>query len=192
MQHLDPEPHRLRHERRFICVHNRPFPHQIHLRRRHHLRPLQQLPAKIQYRRHDQHRVVTKERRDTGRSETRVPKEQNDEDLTHQPDPGAVGLEVAVVREFLAVDPLGDGGFVEAEVRDAHDDVVDDAAGGDEVDEPGEDLRGAVGELQEGEEGKAHGDEETPEWDAVGGACVRDGVSFSGCGREVSGRGGES
>ena len=178
MQHLDPEPYRFRDERRLVGIHNRPLPDQIHLRWRHDLRAFEQLPPKVRDRRDDQHCVVREEGLDTRRAETGVPEEEHHEALTDQPDPGAVRLEFADVGELAAVDALDLAGLVEAQVGDAHDDVVDDAARGDQVDQPGEHLGGAVGELQEGEERKAHDDAETEEGDAVGGACGTDDVSF--------------
>lgn len=151
-----PEAQRWVLEPSLISIRDGPLPDQIGLVRADKLGLVPQLPAEEKDGREYHHGVVGEEGRNVPRREAAVAVEDDDEGLEHQSDVGTVRLEITVVGEGLAVDALGDAGAVEEDVGKRHDYVVDDAAGGDEVDKPGQDDVGARGELQEGQEGEAH------------------------------------
>jgi hypothetical protein len=62
------------------------------------------------------------------------------------------------VREGVAADVLGAEGTAPAEEGGTGNAVVNELGGSDKVYEPGEDGCGAVGDLQEGEEGDGEDD----------------------------------
>lgn len=79
----------------------------------------------------------------------------------------AIGLEVAVVGPFLAVHALHLARLVVVQEGDGHDEVIDQAAAGDEVDEPGDGGGGPGADLQEGKEGEDHHDAKAVDGDAA-------------------------
>lgn len=77
-------------------------------------------------------------------------------------------MKVAIVRHcLLAINALDLAGAVEKEKRDAHDDVVDDAAAGDEREQDTQCLGRAGAGLKEGQEGKQHGEGEAVDGDTL-------------------------
>lgn len=157
-----------------ISIDNRPLPNQVSLVRAHELGLVPQLPANKQDGRQDHHRVVGEEGADVPGREAAVAVEDDDQGLEGEGDVGAVRLEPAVVREGLAIDALGHAGFVEEHVREGHNDVVDDSAGGDQVDEPVQHHVGPGGERQEGQEGEAHHDDEAVDGHALVGHLAQE------------------
>lgn len=157
-----------------IGIDDWPLPDQIGLVRADKLSLVPELPAKEQDGRQDHHGVVGEEGRDRPRREAAVAVEDYDEGLEHQGDVGAVRLEVAVVGEGLAVNALGDAGAVEEDVGQGHDDIVDDAASSNQVDEPGQHDVGARRELQEGQEGEAHDHDEAVDGHALVGHLAQE------------------
>jgi hypothetical protein len=132
--------------------------------------------------------------------ECRVSVDKDNCDLKAQGDPSTVRLEVAAVRECLAVKTLSLASLVESDICAAHDNVVDETSGSDDIDEPCQDLRGVVGQLQERQEGEDHDNQETVDWYSVLGALAEESggtaldgerVQTSGCAVGVCVTGGE-
>lgn len=181
LNHLSPEANRGREEGGFVGIDDGALPLQISLVGTDNLGALDDLPADVQDGRDNQHGIVGEESLDARRREAGVAVEEDDEGHAHEADIAAIRLEPASVGERVAVDALGLACAVEEDVRDAHDDVVDDASGGHEIDQPGQHLVGAVAQLQEGQEGECHDDAEAPDRDAVLGAFAEEarGASFN-------------
>lgn len=140
LDHFGPEADGRGEERGLVGVDDGTLPLQIGLQGADEPGALQKLPADEQDGRDDQHGVVGEEGLDTGRGETRVAVEEDDGRHAAESYVAAVWLEPARVGERVAVDALRLARPVEADVRDAHDDVVDDTARGHQVDQPGQDL----------------------------------------------------
>ena len=122
---------------------------------------LDELPEDEEAGHEDDDGVGGEEGLDVPGPEAGVAVEDDDDTLDHHGDVGGVGLEPALVGEGVAVDALGLAGAVEEDVGGGHDDVVDETAGSEDVDQPREHLGGAVRDLQEGEEGEGHDHDET-------------------------------
>lgn len=114
------------------------------------------LPDQEEPRDEELHGVVGEEGRNGPRLVGRVAVAGGNHDHPDEGEVGAVGLEATGVGEFVAVDALGLACSVEADVRDADYDVVDEASGGDQAGEPGDDDGRAVAALQEREHGEDH------------------------------------
>jgi len=82
--------------------------------------------------------------------ESGVAVDKDDNNLKAKRDPGTVWLEVAVIRESLAIKALNFASPVEAQKRALHNDKVDDSSSGDDVGEPCQNFGSAVRQLQEG------------------------------------------
>lgn len=142
---------------------------------------LEDLPEDEQERRDKLHRVVGEEASDIELgTEGRPSIDENDNGLQEEGNVGTVGLEVSAVGQRLAVEALGLACVVKVDVRDGHDEVVDNAAARDEGQQPVEHLCGAAAALQEGEQGEDHGDGE-----AVDGHTVLGGLAEQGRGATV-------
>jgi len=129
--------------------------------------PVDELPAHEQNGGHDHHGVVREEGLNAPGGEAGVTVENDDEAHSGETDVGAVRLEPAGVGERVAVDSLGHTRVVEEDIGDTHDNEVDDAAGRDQVDQPRQDLVGAVAELEEGQEREAHHNHEAVDRHAI-------------------------
>lgn len=197
---LGPESYRGLVEAGLVRLDDGALPDKVGLARPDDLGPVDELPGEEEDGREDDHGVVDEEVLDAPRHEARVAVAEDDNGHAAQADPAAVGLEVARVGERAAVDALRLAGVEEEEVRGAHDDVVDDAAGRDQVHEPRQDLAGAAGDGQEREEGEEHHDAEAVNRNAVLGALAQDlgrtafqcqTVQVAGCAVRVSVAGGK-
>lgn len=138
--------------------------------------PLEHLPENEEDRSEDNHGVVSDESFSSkvARLECRVAVHEDDHDLEAESDPGAVWLEITAVWQRLAVKTLHLASLVEAEVGDAHDDVVDNTSSGDDVGEVCQNLGGRVGQVQEGQEREDHDDEEAVDRNSVLGALAQE------------------
>lgn len=133
---------RLVNERRLVCINRWPLPHKIGLKRLDKLRPLEKLPECECEECEDKHGVVDEpvlHPYDEILHIARVAICADDDGHPNQADPGTVWLEPPIVWKRLPIESLGLASTVEEDVRDAHDNVVDDTAGCDQVDQPAED-----------------------------------------------------
>ena len=146
LQHLGPETDRWGQEACLVRIDDRSFPNQIRLTGPDPSRLLDELPADEEHRRHNHHGVVAPKCGYTPWRKAGISIREHYQNHAAQTDVGTIWLKVAVVRECSSVDALSFAGLVKGDVRCAHDDVVDDTTGGNQVDKPGEDLRGAGGD----------------------------------------------
>ena len=137
--------------------------------------PLEKFPEDEQDRSNADHGVVCEERLEGEFAhEGAVTVHEYNANLEAKREPGTVGLEVTAVRKGLAVETLNLASLVECEVGAAHDDVVDDTSGGDDVDEPGQDLGGVGRQLEEGQERENHDYHEAVDGNTVLGALPQE------------------
>lgn len=192
LHHLLPEAaRRLAGEQVFLVpVEKGPVPDEVDVLGADPLCALQDLPEDEQARGHDLHGVVGEEGADVESRAERGPAVGEDDDgLQDEGDPGAVGLEVAVVGHGAAVDILRLARGVVVEEGYRHHDVVDNAAARDEGQQPFQDLGGAATALEEGQHGEDHGDGEAVDGDAVLGSFPEDGRGPAVAGEGVEGPG---
>ena len=145
-------PRRRRHIIPRILINLRNLALQIHLFRLPPLRLLEQLPPKEQNREQPNHEVAEQESRHvplSGQEDWVSAHEGHDHGADHA-HVCCARLHDGFVGKGVAVYVLGAESTAPAEEGGAGDAVVDELGGGDEVDEPGEDGRGAVGDLEEG------------------------------------------
>lgn len=174
LAHLPPEALLVTSKSLLVRIDNRRLPDQIGLGSRDPLGLADKLPSNVEQRRNTDQGVRGEESGDVPltRQEDGVATEKQHDEVEDERNVGAVRLEPAVVGQALAVEALDLGGLVEGEVGDADDDVVDDLAGTEDVDEPVQDLYGGLGDAEEAEQGEAQGDDERPDWHAgLGGLC---------------------
>lgn len=92
------------------------------------------LPTEIKKWCQDKHSIIDKEVSGTPRLKSRVAVAEDDNDHPGQTNEATVRLKAPIVWQLLSIQVLSLAGVVEADIGDAHYDVVDDAAGGDEAD----------------------------------------------------------
>lgn len=194
LQHLNPEADWGGGERCLVGINQGSIPDKVDLVGLEPLSLLDDLPEGEGDGSNQDHGVVGEEVSDgeVSGSESLVAIDKDNADLEAEREPSAVGLEVAAVGESLAVESLDLASLVEGKVGCAHNDEVDDTSGGDDVGEPGEDLGGVVGELEEGQEGEDHDDSKAVDGNTVlsdlaqePGSTAFDGKRVQGAGRAV-------
>lgn len=162
------ERHRRCSEASLIGVNERSVPNKVDLAGGDEFGLVEDLPENEQDGSEDEHSVVGEERLDREASlEGTVAINEYNGGLEGQCDVGAVRLEVSGVRESLAVQTLRLASPEEADVRDAHDDVVDKTTGSDDVCEPRENLGGRVRQVKERQEREDHDDGEAVDRNTV-------------------------
>ena len=139
LHHLSPKPHRLTEKASLIRRNQAIIPLKIDLMGGNNPCLMDEFPDDVQHGRDAHHSVVAEEVVDFPMSgqEDGVAVGEDDEDEADEADVGRVGLEPARVGEAAAVEALHFAGLVEGEVGDGHGDEVDEAAGRDEVRQPG-------------------------------------------------------
>lgn len=159
-----------------VPIQEGPVPDEVDILGLDPLCALHDLPEDEQEGRHDLHGVVGEEGSHVkGRAERGPAVGEDDDGLQDEGDPGAVGLEVAVVGHGAAVNTLGLARGVVVQEGNGHDDVVYHAAARDEGQQPLEDLGGSAAALEEGQHGEDHGDGEAVDGDAVLGGFPEEG-----------------
>lgn len=115
----------------------------------------QHLPANIQKRADTNHGIREQERGNipVAGQENGIASHKGHHEASGQAIPGGERLPGSLVRQGIPIHPLSLQGRVPAEVGHAHDTVVDELAGRDEVDEPLQHDGGVVRHLQEAEQG---------------------------------------
>lgn len=168
---------------------------------------LDQLPAAEEQDANEDHRVVGEERADgpPAWDKDRVSLNEHDDGHEDHADDVDIWLEPAYVifrlalfshfartREWVmehehtsirqgpSINALGLQSAVEEDVGGAHDNIVEELGGGDQIDKPADRLGGTVTNLEEAQEGEHHGDSEAPVRDTVFGGCAEElgGVAF--------------
>ena len=163
-------------ERILVRIDDRLVPDEICLVGLDELGLLVQLPAEEQDRVDEHHHVVGEEgiHGEVTRKERGISVAGNHADEESKRNVRGPWLEAAEVREASAVKTLCVACAVEEDEVDADDDVVNDLGAGDDVGEPGEDLRGAGGSVEEGEEGEERHDAEAVDRDTGLGALAEE------------------
>lgn len=172
-----------------VGVDLRLLPDEVGVERGNEARALDNLPAKVQQDGDEGHGVRREEVGDApaAREEDGVAEDALDEDHVDEGDVGAVGLQVADVREGGAVEALGPAGAVEEDVRQADADVVDHGGALGDGLQRGDGGGGAAGDLEEGEEGEDHDDGEGVDGDAVPHGALEEGRGLAVAGEAVEG-----
>ena len=159
-EQLAPEGDRWVQEAGLVGVDNGPLVDEVSLAGPDERGAPEEFPEDEEHDSHDDHRIVREEVVHAPRCEGAVAIEDEYQGLEGEREVCAVRLEPAPVGERPAVDALRLARFVEEDVGGRHDDVVDDAAGSDEIDEPCQHGRRAARNLQKGQKGEAHDDGE--------------------------------
>ena len=121
---------------------------------------LDDLPEDKQTGRYQLHRVVGEEVGHAPWGEGAISVEDDHKSVNRYGEVGTIWLEPATVGHLRTVHALGLAGPVVVDEGDGHDEIIDQATTGDEIDEPGNGLRGATPDLEEGQEGEQHHDTE--------------------------------
>lgn len=176
LQNFSPEARHVLGESRLIRVNDRSIPDQIGFVSLDKRGALGELPAKEQDRGGEDHGIIGEEPAHSELSwkESRITIAAHDKCHPDQTNPSRVRLEIAIVWQSTPVIALGMESTIEEEIGHANDNVVDDLSGGDDVDEPGENLSRATGNIQEGKEGEYNGNAETVDWDTAFRAAPKD------------------
>lgn len=148
-QSLIPEANVTVQRGQLVVFDGRSGPDEVGFMRLDKLGPFENLPSTERENGQKHHGIVGKERANIppARPEYSVSIAYDDTNLEAESEYGAVGLEVTVVVELSAVDPLSLAGTVEEDVVDTDDDVVNDTTSSDNVYKPGVNLiRNAKGQ----------------------------------------------
>lgn len=175
LNHLRPETNWWVDEGLLVSIDDRTFPNQISLAGLDELGLLDNLPEDEEDWCEDQHGVVGEEALHAEAApEGGVSVAENDEPHPCEGDVSSVGLEPTSVWEGLAVETLLLASVVEEDVGRGHDDVVYDSTGGDQVDQPCQNLGRTVAQLEERQEGEAHDDTEASKRNSALGAVSKE------------------
>lgn len=97
---------------------------------------MNQLPADVEEGSEDEHSVVDKEVPEVPRVERGVAVAEDDDNHPDETEVTAIRLEAAVIWEVTAIEVLRFASVIEADVGDAHHNVIDHTTRRYEVDEP--------------------------------------------------------
>lgn len=176
LKHLSPEANRRSDEGCLIDVDDGCIPDQVDLVWLEPLCLLEKLPESEGDRCNEHHCVVGEQtlNGELAGQESGVAVGANDTDQDDEGYDCTIGLEISGVWKSLAIKSLGFAGSVEAQVGDTHGDEVDQSTSSDDVDEPVQDGRRVVRQLQERQEREDHNDDEAIDGHTVLGALAQE------------------